>query len=773
LNRGVLECWCALSACCVMGIASAQAVDTVAARPRSETDSATLLQEWDREQIQLRESVWRTYDPTAALDQDSRGRTIADDLNAWVMTKDVQDRLSNMREAAQRQLRAGDEQGARQTLESGRAVVQEQRRVLSMLNYYWAQRIALNRQRDLWLTWLTLSPDGVTAQSKQWIDPLEAALIRNFLPTTTQAEMTRRVASLKRAYDEERIKLAALVSDQRVAEGKPVAARERRTACPASPPHPTGHERNGSKAAGNQPVTIAMDMSPGRFYPEAARRSGVSGTVDLRLTIGPTGCMERAEVLRSSGAEELDQAAIDLTEYVHYLPAKHGDQPIRATYIRSIAFQSESATADLGHPDTAPTTADGYITRGNSRLNNREYDLAIADFDKAIEIDPTAAMAFADRGMANLWKRNLELARKDLDAAYALNPRNPVVFRGRGVLALYADDLAAAVEAFAISLEIEPHNVFALQYRAEAYVRTGEPGKALADHAEAIQFRPSSPFSYSIRAAIFRSQGSVDLSAKEAEALIAANAGDARANMTAGAIDAASGKDVEAMRAFDRAVEISPDESTHLTRAAYRHRADPAGERADIDAAVKLNPHSIQASIRIAKMQSAAGDYAGALDTLGIAMASQTDNYDLLTARGIVYAKSGQAALAELDFAAARKFATTATALNNICWAKATAGVALDTARLECDASVAEAPYDSAAQDSLGFVLLRLGRNSEAIASYDIALKIRPLSAASLYGRGLAKRLLGKVDEANTDIRKALLGDAHVAETFAEFGLAQ
>jgi hypothetical protein len=202
-----------------MGIACAQAVDTVAARPGGEADSASFLQEWSREQIQLRESVWRTYAPTAALDQDSRGRTIADDLNAWVMTKDVQDRLSNMREAAQRQLRAGDEQGARQTLESGRAVVQEQRRVLTMLNYYWAQRIALNRQRDLWMTWLTLSTDGVAAQSKQRIDPLEAALIHNFSPATTQAEMTKRVASLKQVYDEERIKLAALVGDQRVAEG--------------------------------------------------------------------------------------------------------------------------------------------------------------------------------------------------------------------------------------------------------------------------------------------------------------------------------------------------------------------------------------------------------------------------------------------------------------------------------------------------------------------------------------------------------------------------
>lgn len=756
-----------------MGIASAQAVDTVVARPGGETDSASLLQAWDREQIQLRESVWRTYAPTAALEQDSRRRTIADDLNAWVMTKDVQDRLSNIRAAAQRQLRAGDEQGARQTLESGRAVVQEQRRVLSLLNYYWAQRIALNRQQDLWLTWLTLSPDGVAARSKQWIDPLETALIHNFSPATTQAEITKRVASLKRAYDEERIKLAALVSDQRVADGKFVAARERRTACPASPPQPTGHERNGSKATGNQPVTIAMDMSPGRFYPEAARRNGVSGSVDLRLTIGSTGCMERAEVLRSSGAEELDQAAIDLSEYVHYLPAKHGDQPIRATYMRSIAFRSEAATPDSARADKGPTTAAGYITRGNNRLNSGEYDLAIADFDKAIEIDPTAAMAFADRGMANLWKRNLELARKDLDAAYALNPRNQVVFRGRGVLALYADDLAGAVEAFAISLEIEPHNVFALQYRADAYVRAGEPGKALADHAEAIKFRPSARSSYSLRAAIFRSQGRVDLSAKEAEALIAANAGDARANMTAGAIEAASGNEADATRAFDRAVEISADESTYLARAAHRHRTDLAGERADIDAAVRLNPHSTQASIRIAKMQTAAGDYAGAFDTLGIALAGQTDNYDLLTVRGIVYAKNGQAALAERDFAAARKFATSAAALNNICWNKATAGVALDTALAECDASVAEAPYESASHDSRGFVLLRLGRNGEAIASYDVALKIWPLSAASLYGRGLAKRRQGKLDEANTDIRAAALGDVHIAETFAEFDLAQ
>jgi tetratricopeptide (TPR) repeat protein len=104
--------------------------------------------------------------------------------------------------------------------------------------------------------------------------------------------------------------------------------------------------------------------------------------------------------------------------------------------------------------------------------------------------------------------------------------------------------------------------------------------------------------SYASRAAIFRAQGKIELSVGEAESLIAANPTDAEAFMTAGAIDAASGKDIDAMRAFDRAVEISPDEATYLFRADYRSYTDLACERADIDAAMKLNPQSIRVVLR-------------------------------------------------------------------------------------------------------------------------------------------------------------------------------
>jgi TonB family protein len=771
LNLGVLGSCCALSAYLVTGMAwSAQAIDAVASRPGTEADSSS-LQEWDRQQIELREFIWRSYGPTAALGKDSRGRTLADDLNDWLMTKDVQDRLSNIRATAERQQRKGDEKGARQTLVSGQAAMQEQRTMLALVNYYWEQRLALNRQRDLWLVWLSRSPEAAATPSKDWIDPLEANLVRDFSPRLTQAALTAKVESLKRAYDGERIKLATLVSDQRVGDGKVMDVRERRSVCPKATSDRDRSGRDGS--TGERAVSISKDMSAGRFYPQDARRNGITGSVNLRLTIGPTGCMERAEVLRSSGAAELDEAAINLSEYVSYLPARHGDRQIRATFVRSIAFQSEGFGVTTAHSTAAPTTASGYITRGNSRLERGEYDLAITDFNKAIEIDATAAMAFADRGMAHVWQHKLDLAREDLDAAYRLNPSNPIVFHGRGMLALDANDPVGAIDAFTSALASDSHDSFALQNRAQAYLRTGERDKALADYTAAIQIRPGAFELHAYRALILRAQGRIDESIGEAESLMAANPDDAHAYAIAAGIEAASGKQTAAMHAFDRAIEISPDESTYLMRAAYRRGTDHAGERADVDAAVKLNPHSSKASISLAKMQSDAGDYAGALETLGTAMASQAENYELLTFRGIVYTLSGQTALAEHDFTAARTVSTSASALNNMCWSKATAGVALDTALADCDAAAAAAPHESAINDSRGFVLLRLGRYDEAIVCYEDALRIRPLASDSLYGRGLARRRQGKIDEANSDIRAALLIDARIAEKFAGFGLTR
>jgi TonB family protein len=745
-------------------------MDTAAAQA-TDIDMSSLLQGWDRQQDELRVAVWRSYSTTAALGEDSRGRTVRDDLNDWVMTKDTQDRLLSIRATAERQLRSGNEQAAKETLQSAGALIKDQQRVLSLVNSYWRQRIVLNRQRDLWMKVLDLSTDADAAQSRVWIDPLEAALVRDLSPASKQATLTARVEQLKQAYDGERINLAKIVSDRRLAEGKVMEIAERHPPCPPSRTVHVARARDDAGALMERPVSITTDMSVDRFYPQDARLNGISGSIELRLTIDSSGCMERAEVVLSSGANELDDAAINLSQLTKYLPALHAGQPVRAVYLRTIAFKSDGARTDPQDSGGAPTTATGYVNQGNKYLDRGEYDLAVVDYDKAIESNPHSAIAFADRGMARIWQRKYDLARADFDAAERLDASNAVVFRGRGLLALNAGDLDGALSAFTASLSIQPRSTFTLQQRAQTYLRSGERDKALADYARTIQVQPNSFLAYSWRAGIFRTQERLDLSLAEAGAVIAANPNEARAYSTAGAIYAASGQDGDAIAAFNRAVEISANEANYLMRAGFLRRTDPHGARADIDALLKLNPTSIGGSMFLAEIQSDGQDYAGAVVTLDSAITTHAGNGELLTARGIVYAKSGQAALAENDFTAARALATTASALNSICWSKATAGVALESALTDCDAALAAEPARGAIIDSRGFVLLRLGRCDEAVTTYNAALEIQPLSASSLFGRGLAKQCQADKHDANVDFRAAQLADAHIARTFADYGL--
>ncbi len=55
--------------------------------------------------------------------------------------------------------------------------------------------------------------------------------------------------------------------------------------------------------------SIRTKIEQARIYPEAARREGIQGTVDLRFRIAADGSVEAMEILRSSGHRILDEAS--------------------------------------------------------------------------------------------------------------------------------------------------------------------------------------------------------------------------------------------------------------------------------------------------------------------------------------------------------------------------------------------------------------------------------------------------------------------------------
>ena len=100
----------------------------------------------------------------------------------------------------------------------------------------------------------------------------------------------------------------------------------------------TGHSGTGSGiGSGKGPangtglyIQARTSDAPKPKYPDAARRDGKEGRVLLRVLVNEEGRTASVEVNRSSGAEALDQAAVETIKHWRFSPARLGDRPVES-----------------------------------------------------------------------------------------------------------------------------------------------------------------------------------------------------------------------------------------------------------------------------------------------------------------------------------------------------------------------------------------------------------------------------------------------------------
>lgn len=416
---------------------------------------------------------------------------------------------------------------------------------------------------------------------------------------------------------------------------------------------------------------------------------------------------------------------------------------------------------------SSPESAEQYLSRGNAFLQGRKYDEALADFDKAVTLDPASSQALADRALTWAWKNDFAKSLSDADQALKLDSRQIVAYRAKGLSATRQEHWPEAIAAYSAALAINRTDIFSLTRRLEAALRSSDAKTALQDAEAGLAIDPGYMLFLDGKAVALVDLGRSEEALAAVRALVAAHPNNAEALVRAAHRLRRLGHDDEAGAAIDRAAARDPSAEMLLTRAEFASFANLDRGLADAQAALKLDGKSAQATVLLAKLNYQAGHFAEALRWGTQAMQGNPNDMETLALIGGLHHALGQDPAAAADFARVRKEAgANPEALNDLCWNEATAGYDLPNALTDCDAALQAAPERSSIQDSRAFVLLRLGRNEEALAQYDAAVGHGAMHAETYFGRSIAERRIGQTDAAERDRTLAISKKKDVADWF-------
>jgi tetratricopeptide (TPR) repeat protein len=99
-----------------------------------------------------------------------------------------------------------------------------------------------------------------------------------------------------------------------------------------------------------------------------------------------------------------------------------------------------------------------YLDRGDKNNNKADYDLAITEFDRALQLDPNSAAAYFGRGRGYLRKGDNSKAIADYSQALRLNPNDAISYSNRGRAYARMGDYDNAAADFESALRIDPSN---------------------------------------------------------------------------------------------------------------------------------------------------------------------------------------------------------------------------------------------------------------------------------------------------------------------------
>lgn len=140
----------------------------------------------------------------------------------------------------------------------------------------------------------------------------------------------------------------------------------------------------------------------------------------------------------------------------------------------------------------APKTGADFARRAAAEAARRDFQPALADYSKAIELEPDDGAHYRARAMIRLTVREPILAMADLDESLKRRPDDPEALMRRGELYLSAKDPDRAKADFEAAMRLSPDDSSLPSQAGAAYARAGLYGPAIQELDRWIAAHPKS-----------------------------------------------------------------------------------------------------------------------------------------------------------------------------------------------------------------------------------------------------------------------------------------
>ena len=231
-------------------------------------------------------------------------------------------------------------------------------------------------------------------------------------------------------------------------------------------------------------------------------------------------------------------------------------------------------------PASAGTVED-FFNRAGAKKAAGDLDGAIADYDRAIQIDPKDAAIYNNRGLAKQAKGDLDAAIVDFNRAIQLNPKDAIAYSNRGNTKRDKGDLDGAILDYNRGIRLDRKYAYAYYDRGLAKKQKSDLDGAIVDYNRVIELDPKFAKAYCDRGVAKRRKGDLDGAISDYDRTVELDPKYAIAYFNRGNAKDDKGDLNGAIVDYNRGIELNPKDSK-----AYDYRAEVHAKKKEYDAAV-------------------------------------------------------------------------------------------------------------------------------------------------------------------------------------------